>query len=81
MFGPYPAYMEQFTFTAPVDLMEDVNQHLSYGDSRSGWVRESIRLRLEVDDALDDRFGDHEPDARREFVVEAVQEKLEREDK
>jgi len=72
--------MDQYTFTAPDELMEKIAGRLSYGDSRSGWVRQAIKLRLEVDPLLDDRFGDHEPEVRREFVKEAVQEKLDRED-
>jgi len=72
--------MDQYTFTAPDELMGKIAERLSYGDSRSGWVRQAIKLRLQVDPLLDDRFGDHEPEARREFVKEAVQEKLDRGD-
>lgn len=68
------------TVNMPDELEREVESRLSYGDSKSGWMRDAIRLRLEVDPLLDDRFGDHEPEARREFVREAVEEKLEREE-
>lgn len=71
--------MEPTGFKAPEELIDEVDSHLSYGDSRSGWIRAAIKLRLDVDPLLDDRFGDHEDEARRAFVREAVQEKLERE--
>jgi len=71
--------MAKPTVNMPDELETEVETQLSYGDSKSGWIRDAITLRLEVDPLLDDRFGDHEADARREFVKEAVEEKLDRE--
>ena len=71
--------METIGVSASEELIERINQDLAYGDSRSAWFRDAAELRLAVDPLLDDRFGDHEPEARQDFVVEAVEEKLERE--
>jgi len=72
--------MSRTTVSVPEDMSQNIEKELSYGDSKSGWVREAVELRWAVDPLLDDRFGDHEPEARREFVKEAVQEKLDREE-
>ena len=68
------------TVNMPDKLEREIESRLAYGDSKAGWMRDAIKLRLKVDPLLDDHFGDHEQEARREFVVEAVEEKLERED-
>jgi len=31
----------------PEELVERVDERLEYGDSRSGWVREAVKMRLE----------------------------------
>ena len=57
----------------PEELLEEINNHLEYGDNRSAWVRDAIRLKLALLEEIDgpDEMTDEE---RREFVVETIQE-------
>ena len=41
-------------------MNERIEADLDYGDSKSGWIRQGIRYRLLVDDALDDDLDDDE---------------------
>jgi len=38
---------ERITITVPEELAEEINAQLEYGDNRSEWIREAIRMRLE----------------------------------
>jgi len=61
------------------DLLDELDSTLEYGDSRSGWVRDAIRMKLAVleeIDELDEKMTDEE---RRQFVVEAVREAVDEE--
>ena len=62
----------------PQDLLDEINSHLEYGDNRSAWVRDAIRLKLALLEEIDglDEMTDEE---RREFVVEAVREAVDNE--
>lgn len=51
------------------DLIEEIDSRLVYGDSRSEWVRDAIRLKLAIADEIDQDMSEEE---RREFVVEAI---------
>ena len=67
--------MEKITFSAEEDIVEEIHSNLDYGDNRSAWVRDAIRLKLAVIEELDEaeKMTDEE---RREFVVQAVQDAL-----
>lgn len=55
------------------DVLSRVDDRLDYGDSRSDWIREAMKLRLAVDEALDGTdlsFGNDRE--RRAFVRQAV---------
>lgn len=67
---------EPTSFNATKDLITRMNEELDYGDSRSRWIRKAIELRLAIDPILDGEIDD--VDERREFVIEAVEEKLDR---
>ena len=56
------------------ELIDELDDTLTYGDSRSEWVRDAIKLKLEVLEALEAREGDLTEEERREFVVNAVLE-------
>ena len=62
----------------PQELLDEVNSRLQYGDNRSAWVRDAIRLKLALLEEIDglDEMTDEE---RREFVVEVVQEAVDNE--
>lgn len=59
------------------ELLDAVDGTLSYGDSRSAWVRQAMRLKLAVDPILEDADLPEDEEERREFVVEAVEAALE----
>jgi len=35
------------TVTMPEELVDEIEDQLEYGDSRSGWIREAVEERLE----------------------------------
>lgn len=66
-------------------LLGQIDDDLEYGDSRSEWVRDAIKLKISVlellaecepvdewEDAINTEEG-------REYVIEALREKIERE--
>lgn len=42
------------SFRVDDELVEEIESQLEYGDSKSDWIREAIRQRLELDDVDDD---------------------------
>jgi len=42
------------TVSLPADWVDEINDQLEYGDSRSAWIREAVRLRLAEEDCLPD---------------------------
>jgi len=52
---------------------------LSYGDSKSEWIRHAVRLRLQTDPVLDRLYEPHEHEKRVEFVERAVIDAVNRE--
>jgi metal-responsive CopG/Arc/MetJ family transcriptional regulator len=46
------------TVSLPAEWVEEIDNNLDYGDSRSGWIREAVRQRLEAEGY----FGDEEAD-------------------
>lgn len=59
------------SFNMEEDLLEQIDKHLEYGDSRSGWVRDAIILKLEIIEKLN---GDMTDEERRNLVKKAVRE-------
>lgn len=37
----------RISISLPDEMVEDINEQLEYGDSRSKWVREAIELRFQ----------------------------------
>jgi hypothetical protein len=64
------------------ELDERLEARLSYGDTKSGWIRNAIRMRLVVAPVLDRLYEPDQTEERREFVekavIDAVNEELER---
>lgn len=71
--------MAQPSFSMEQELLDELDSTLTYGDSRSEWVRDAIKLKLEVLEALDERDEDMTEEERREFVVKAVHEAVKNE--
>jgi len=65
--------MAKPTFSMSEELIEEINSQLSYGDNRSAWVRDAIRLKLAIMEEIDEDLTEEE---RREFVVEAVRDAM-----
>jgi len=42
------------TVSLPADWVDEIDDQLEYGDSRSAWIREAVRLRLAEDGCLPD---------------------------
>ncbi|ACV47093.1 MULTISPECIES: hypothetical protein [Halomicrobium] len=61
------------------ELLDELDSTLSYGDSRSGWVRDAIKMKLEVLEEIDELDEEMTDEERREFVVEAVRQAVDEE--
>jgi metal-responsive CopG/Arc/MetJ family transcriptional regulator len=61
------------------ELLGEVNSQLEYGDNRSEWVRDAIKMKLAVLEEVDDLDEDMTDEERREFVVKAVRAAVEEE--
>lgn len=66
--------MVQPSFSMEQELLDELDSNLNYGDSRSGWVRDAIKMKLAVLEEVDGIDEDMTDEERREFVVEAVRE-------
>ena len=71
--------MAQPSFNMDQDLLDRLDSTLEYGDSRSGWVRDAIRMKLAVLEEIDELDEEMTDEERREFVVEAVREAVDNE--
>ncbi|WP_258560462.1 hypothetical protein [Halorhabdus salina] len=71
--------MPQPTFNMEQELLDDLDSTLSYGDSRSGWVRDAIKMKLGILEEIEDLDEDMTTEERREFVLEAVRTAVEEE--
>ena len=71
--------MAQPSFHIPDDLLDKVNEELSYGDSRSEWVREAIRMKLTFLEEIE-TSENLTPEERVEIVREALREWSESQD-
>ncbi len=69
--------MAQTSFQLDDDLNNWVESRLTYGQSKSSWFRYAAQTTHELDEVLDELFEEHEYDKRREFVRQAVSEKVE----
>jgi len=69
--------MVQPSFSMEQELLDQLDSTLSYGDSRSGWVRDAIKMKLAVLEEVEEIDEDMTDEERREFVIEAVREAVE----
>lgn len=68
--------MAKPTVNMPDELEEQIEMQLSYGDSKSEWVRHSIKMRMHVDPILDELYESHQREKRLHLVEKAVREKV-----
>jgi metal-responsive CopG/Arc/MetJ family transcriptional regulator len=69
--------MARPSFSMDDELLEKLDSQLTYGDTRSEFVRNSIKLRLEVHEILDEGEIEVSPEEERELVVDALRKELE----
>lgn len=69
--------MAKTTIALSDEMNGEVESKLSYGDSKSAWVRQAIRYRIAIDPILNE-IGIDESEDRLEFVKQAVREKAEK---
>jgi len=71
--------MARTTFTFDDDVNDRVESRLSYGQSKSAWIRAAVQLRIQVDPVLDRLYDSHQYEERMEFVERAVIDAVNRE--
>jgi len=71
--------MQTQSFEIGEDWITEVENRLVYGQSKSAWYRHAVMTTIAVDKRLDGEFAVTDYEDRREFVLEAVGEKIERE--
>lgn len=59
-------------------MLERIDSELSYGDSRSEWIRQAIAYRMEIDPILDELYETYQRKEREAFVREAVRKEVDR---
>ncbi|RYJ12759.1 hypothetical protein ELS19_01415 [Halogeometricum borinquense] len=70
--------MARTSLSLPDELNEEIERDLSYGDSKSEWIRHAIRLRQQVDPILDEVYESYQREERIDLVVHAVREEVDR---
>jgi metal-responsive CopG/Arc/MetJ family transcriptional regulator len=74
--------MARPSISMPDELERRVESQLSYGDSKSEWIRHAMQLRFQVDPVLDRLYDSHQNEERMEFVeravIDAVNQELQR---
>jgi len=52
--------MTNHTISLPEDMNTKIESDLSYGDSKSAWIRQGIRYRFIVDEMVSEELDDDE---------------------
>lgn len=70
--------MARTTLSLPDELDEQIEMDLSYGDSKSEWLRHAIKMRMQVDPILDEIYESYQREERLELVEAAVRKEVDR---
>lgn len=70
--------MARPTVSMPEELEDQIEMQLSYGDSKSEWIRHAIELRMHVDPILDEVYESYQQEERLELVEAAVRKEVDR---
>jgi len=62
----------------PDELEAQIESELSYGDSKSEWIRQAIKMRQQVDPILDEAYESYQREERLELVEAAVRKEVDR---
>lgn len=68
--------MARPTISMPDELEEQIEMQLSYGDSKSEWIRHAIELRMHLDPILDEMYESYQREERLELAEKAIREKV-----
>ena len=60
------------------ELEAQIESELSYGDSKSEWIRHAIKMRQQVDPILDEVYESYQREERLELVEAAVRKEVDR---
>lgn len=60
------------------EMLAMVDSNLSYGDSRSEWIRHAIEIRLRIDPILDEVYESYQTEKRVDLIEAAVRKEVER---
>ena len=71
--------MARSTISIPDDLNDQIEGDLTYGDSKSEWIRKGIELRFAVQPHLNELYDLDDWDRKIEFVEAAVKRAVEEE--
>ena len=74
----YVSNMAQPSFHIEDQMLARIDSRLSYGDSRSEWLRHAAQMRLQIDPMLDELFEPEYTEQRIEFVEAAVKKEIDR---
>ena len=58
------------------ELEAQIESELSYGDSKSEWIRHAIKMRQHVDPILDEVYESYQREERLELVEAAVRKEV-----
>lgn len=70
--------MAKATIYLDDELEQQVESELSYGDSKSEWIRHAIMLRRHIDPILDEVYESYQREERLELVEAAVRKEVDR---
>ncbi|WP_256402409.1 hypothetical protein [Halorubrum salinum] len=70
--------MGQTSLRLDDELEEQIESELSYGDSKSEWIRHAIKMRQHVDPILDEAYESYQREERLELVEAAVRKEVDR---
>ena len=70
--------MGKASLDLPDELEEEIENQLSYGDSKAEWIRQAIRIRQTVDPVLDEIYENHQRQKREELIAYAVRKEVDR---
>lgn len=70
--------MGQTSLRLDDELEAQIESELSYGDSKSEWIRHAIKMRQHVDPILDEVYESYQREERLELVEAAVRKEVDR---
>lgn len=70
--------MAQPSFHISDELLERLDSQLEYGDSRSAFIRDAIKMKLWALENIDKNWGEMDTEERREFIRRAIVREMER---